>query len=154
MHVDRENDGAREKEVGEGVSVELEGNPKVVDSVGPGLFNNVNSFVNLGFNCSGDISKRISRRPILGFKARKSKTQGSNEASPVDLRPKKRPRGSYEDAEVGFGFVGFTSRSHISSEVQSKSDVGEKGGFDLNTRGDSSDENDVRLGTKDSGFIL
>ncbi|MFS7903790.1 hypothetical protein Hanom_Chr01g00028231 [Helianthus anomalus] len=153
MHEDRENGGAGEKVEDEGVSVELEGIPKVVDSVGPGLFSNVNSSVNLGFNCSGDSSNRISRRPTLGFKARKSKAQGSKEASPVSPRPRKRPRGSDENVEVGFGFVGFTSRPHNLSEVQSKSDEGDKGGFDLNTRGESSDENDERLGSKDPGFL-
>ncbi|KAM0005149.1 putative RNA recognition motif domain, nucleotide-binding alpha-beta plait domain superfamily [Helianthus debilis subsp. tardiflorus] len=101
MHEDRENVCASVKEVGGGESVELEGIPKVVDPVGPGFVNNINSFVNLGFNCSGDSSNRTSRRPSLGFKARKSKAQGSKQASSVDLRPKKRPRGSYEDAEVG-----------------------------------------------------
>ncbi|KAM0017372.1 hypothetical protein Hdeb2414_s0027g00687371 [Helianthus debilis subsp. tardiflorus] len=42
MHEDRENVGAGEKEVGEGVSVGVEGNPKGGDNVGPGLFRNGN----------------------------------------------------------------------------------------------------------------
>ncbi|MFS7936358.1 hypothetical protein Hanom_Chr05g00414641 [Helianthus anomalus] len=93
MHEHRENVGASVKEVGGGESVELEGIPKVVGPVGPGLVNNINSFVILGFNCSGDSSNRTSRRPSLGFKARKSKAQGNKEASPVDLRPKKKTKG-------------------------------------------------------------
>ncbi|KAF5804762.1 hypothetical protein HanRHA438_Chr05g0210711 [Helianthus annuus] len=151
MHGERENDGARDKEVGGRKTFEMEGNPKVVDPVGPGCGINFNPCASLGFNCNGVSANRSSRRPTLGFKSRKSKAQGSKEASPVDLRPKKRPRGSVEAAEVGFGFVGFTSRSHICDEDLSKPDEGKIGGFDLNTSGDLGEEHEVRLGSLESG---
>ncbi|KAF5765897.1 putative RNA recognition motif domain, nucleotide-binding alpha-beta plait domain superfamily [Helianthus annuus] len=88
MHGERENDGARDKEVGGRKTFEMEGNPKVVDPVGPGCGINFNPCASLGFNCNGVSANRSSRRPTLGFKSRKSKAQGSKEASPVELRPK------------------------------------------------------------------
>ncbi|KAF5762238.1 hypothetical protein HanXRQr2_Chr16g0774401 [Helianthus annuus] len=151
MHGESEKDGASEKEVGGRKTVELEGNPKVVDSVGPGFGNFFNPCASLGFNCCGGSSNRTNRRPSLGSKTRRAKAQGSKEASPVDLRPKKRPRGSCENTDEGFGFVGFTSRSQNCGEDQSIRAEGKIGDFDLNTRGDPSDGLEVRSGESESG---
>ncbi|KAJ0524537.1 hypothetical protein HanHA300_Chr09g0301611 [Helianthus annuus] len=68
---------------------------------------------NGGFDVGiGGNNKRPNRRRTLGHNFSKAQSNGSKEASPKVVRPKKRPRSSDKEEEPGFGFVGFTLRIH------------------------------------------
>ncbi|KAF5769330.1 hypothetical protein HanRHA438_Chr14g0657581 [Helianthus annuus] len=119
-HVEREKGGAEYVEGTVVDSVNVEGIRFGSKVVGPEAV--------LGFKCgSGERCNRTKRRGILGPKTTKAQSQskGNKDRTPDDVRPKKRSRNFEKDDEPGFGFVGFTSRSHSQ--------------LDLNTRAQSSE---------------
>ncbi|KAJ0877858.1 putative RNA recognition motif domain, nucleotide-binding alpha-beta plait domain superfamily [Helianthus annuus] len=134
MHEDRENVGAGENVVGEGVSDGVEGNPKGVDSVGPGLFRNGNHMYyshategNVSCHEVGNAAGNFDSRDMAGgifpfssvsgdgirnrkkpFNIAKDKHKGKPIVVSPDShsRPKKRSRLDLEESYESYGVLG------------------------------------------------
>ncbi|KAM0017660.1 hypothetical protein Hdeb2414_s0027g00690551 [Helianthus debilis subsp. tardiflorus] len=111
-HVEREKGGAENVQGPVVESFNVEGIRLGSKVVGPEVV--------MGFKCgSGGRCNRTKRRGVLGLKSTKAQSQskGNKERSPDDVRPKKRSRNFEKDDEPGFGFVGFTSRTHTQLDL-------------------------------------
>ncbi|MFS7956137.1 hypothetical protein Hanom_Chr07g00651061 [Helianthus anomalus] len=64
---------------------------------------------------SGDKGSKAQRKAASGPVRNKGRPNPIVGSSPGDQRPRKRCRNEEKDIEPGFGFVGFTTRSQLSS---------------------------------------
>ncbi|KAJ0626441.1 putative RNA recognition motif domain, nucleotide-binding alpha-beta plait domain superfamily [Helianthus annuus] len=116
MHVERETGGGNDVRGGDEEALLSVRNVPGSKEVGPEV---VTSFK----SGSGEKCGRPKRRSAVGLKSRKAHlpSKGISVGAQPVLRPNKRSRNSFEDADPGFGFVGFADNPKMDLNTSARS---------------------------------